>query len=119
MTAPLTKIKNAGVFKTVSGIEVNQNGTWKRIVKGEINDNGTWKTFFVNKTTITISGDDAEPLRTNINLDTYAPLVNLGAQVFLGDVDVIIQGDTLIFSNDTCIPAFNTGSKIYVSNSQL
>ena len=104
MTAPLTKIKNAGVFKTVSGIQVKESGIWKRVVKGQVNQNGTWKTFFVNKTTVTIPDVTA-----NIDLDNYFLIT---AEAKLGDVDVIIPGDVFVYSDDVNVPAFKTGTEI-------
>ena len=105
--APSTYVKDAGTFKTVSGIEIKENGAWKRVVKGEINDNGTWKPFFVNKTTITIAQNTP-----NIDLDTHLELTANNGAGFLGDVDVIIDGDVIVFSTSTSEPAFKTGTKI-------
>jgi len=107
MTAPLTKIKNAGVYKTVVGLETKLGGVWTKIGKGQVNDNGVWKTFFKIKTVVTLD-QNAE----NINLDTHPLLTANNGVAFLGDVDVIIDGDTFIYSADTSIPAFRTGTKI-------
>ena len=107
MTAPLTKIKNAGVYKTVVGLETKLGGVWTKIGKGQVNDNGVWKTFFKIKTVVTLD-QNAE----NINLDTHPLLTTNNGVAFLGDVDVIIDGDVFIYSADTSIPAFRTGTKI-------
>ena len=35
--APSTYIKNAGVIKHVTGIQVKEAGAWRTVVKGEVN----------------------------------------------------------------------------------
>ena len=100
-----TYVKDGGAWKEPIKISIKDGiagstPVWKEIIKGYVKDGGSWKLFWVRKFTY------------NITVDTNQVDLNdvLTADNKLGDVDVIIHSGVYVYSNNTGIPAFKTGT---------
>ena len=95
-------IKDGGAWKEPTKVEVKDSGAWKEVITGSIKDGGAWKPFYTRKFTYTVSSDVSK-----LDLDTV-----LSADNKLGDVDVIINSNIYVTSDNTSTPALLTGSGV-------